>query len=311
MLTDSANNEPIPVAALVVSFMPHIAALDTLLSSLLTEVQLVVLLDNGGASGFLASGGVNRERIRYVDMAGNKGLGAALNKGMEIARADGLRYVITFDQDSAPLPGMVGRLLEALKDKQLSGVPCAAVGPRFYDLREGTERCFPVYREIDGRIRSLSPEHVGEISEVDVLITSGMLIDSDVWYHGLSYDEKLFVDYTDTDWCFRVRDAGWRLYVLSDLKMPHALSDAAPVRLCGVHLLKYSPVRRYYYFRNTVYFLRKSYVSPAWRLRLFIGLIARATLNPIIDHKGWLGVAMSAKGVWHALRGRMGCISND
>ena len=82
-----------------------------------------------------------------------------------------------------------------------------------------------------------------------------MMVDSDVWKDGLHYDERLMVDYTDTDWCFRARAAGWRLFVLPSVRMPHAISDAAPIRVMGLRLLRYSPLRRYYYFRNTVYFV--------------------------------------------------------
>lgn len=308
----SAHSHPTvaDAAALVVGYQPDPAALNALLHGLLAQVRLVILLDNGGAADCLSHGSQQPAGLRCIDMQGNQGLGAALNRGMAEARACGLRYVITFDQDSAPPSGMAVALLRALCNAQAGGVRCAAIGPAFYDHREGGENCFPVFREAGGTIQvihpaAVSPSQDPSPQEVDVLITSGMMVDSDVWKDGLHYDERLMVDYTDTDWCFRARAAGWRLFVLPSVRMPHAISDAAPIRVMGLRLLRYSPLRRYYYFRNTVYFVRQPYVSKAWRRRLLAGLVVRLFSNVVIDTHRVAGLRMSLKGLWHGLRGRM------
>jgi len=300
------GKESLPVAALVVGYMPEPRALDALLVILLAELELVILLDNGGAGGYLADQPALRLQVRHVDMGGNRGLGAALNRGMQEARAAGFRHVITFDQDSAPPAGMAAALLDAMRGQQVRGVPCAAVGPSFHDRREEGGHGFPLYREEQGRIRVMQPDPRAGLQEADVLITSGMLVDSDVWAAGLAYNEELMVDYTDTDWCFRVRAAGRRLFVLQSVRMPHALSDTPPVRVLGIHLLRYSPLRRYYYFRNTVYFVRRPYVSRPWRRRLLAGLLVRLCGNVLIDEQRLRGLGLSLKGLWHGLRGRLG-----
>ncbi len=286
--------------------MPDSAALDFLLCSLLEQAQCVFLVDNGGSAAYLSPLPNELARVHYMDMGGNAGLGAALNKGMPAARAAGLRYVITFDQDSAPGPGMVAALLDGLHALQSDDPACAAVGPLFHDKREDGIHYFPVYREAEGGIKVIPGAEVAGLQEVDVLITSGMLVDYNAWANGLLYEEGLMVDYTDTDWCFRARAAGRRLFVLPSVGMPHALSDTPPVRVMGVHLLRYTPVRRYYYFRNTVYFVRRPYVSPAWRRRLLAGLLVRLGSNLFIDEQRLRGLSMSLKGLWHGLRGRLG-----
>lgn len=300
------GTRPAPVAALVVGYKPELATLDALLLGLLAEVDTVFLLDNGGATGYLQELPGERARIRYIDMGGNQGLGAALNRGMHEARAAGLRYVITFDQDSAPPPGMAGALWRAMLARRQHDAQCIAVGPVFYDQRETGERLFPVYREEGGRVRAVPVAPGAPMQAVDMLITSGMLVDSDAWAAGLHYEEGLMVDYTDTDWCFRARAAGRHLYVLPDQRMPHAVSDAAPVRVLGRHFLRYSPLRRYYYFRNTVYFLRQPYSRGPWRRRLLAGLLLRLAVNVFIDAQPVRGLRMSLTGIAHGLRGRLG-----
>lgn len=305
-MTPIISRELAPVAALVVGYMPDRPVLDRLLLSLLAEAEAVFLLDNGGSQAYLSDLPVERARVRYIDMGGNAGLGAALNRGMQEARAAGLRYVITFDQDSAPPDGMPQALLGAMQTQLQAGISCAAVAPLFYDRREKQIRCFPLYRERHGQIHVTPGEKAEPLHEVDVLITSGMLVDSDAWAEGLHYEEGLMVDYTDTDWCFRARAAGKRLFVCAQVRMPHALSDTPPVRVLGVHLLRYSPLRRYYYFRNTAYFVRRPYVSWAWRRRLLAGLPVRLVSNLVLDEQPFRSLRLSLTGFWHGLRGRLG-----
>lgn len=296
----------VAAAALVVGYQPDIEVLDALLLGLLAEVEQVILLDNGGASAYMSAHPDARGEVVYVDMKGNQGLGAALNRGMREARAKGLRFVATFDQDSAPPLGMIGALHAAMLAHHERGVRCAAVGPTFYDRREPGQRRFPVFREEGRRIRVIHAHELDAVQEVDVLITSGMLVDSDTWAAGIQYDEGLIVDHTDSDWCFRARAVGYSLFVLSTVCMPHALSDSPPLRVLGVNLLRYSPLRRYYYFRNTAYFVRRPYVSGPWRRRLGAGLVVRLCSNLVIDKHRFRSLAMSLKGIWHGLRGRLG-----
>lgn len=82
--------------------------------------------------------------------------------------------------------------------------------------------------------------------KVDVLITSGMFISTHAWIEGSRYNDGLFVDFTDSEWCFRVRDLGYTLYGCLNVEMGHALSDAPPVKILGFSFLRYSPVRRYF-----------------------------------------------------------------
>src|SRR5690606_15932879 len=126
----------------------------------------------------------------------------------------------------------------------------------------------------------------------------------EVWEAGHTYNEELVVDYTDTDWCFRVRREGYRIFAVPKICMPHSLSDSPPVRILGVHLLRYSAVRRYYYFRNTLFFVRQRYVSAAWKRRLLLGLVVRFLSNAWLDEKPLRSIKLSVRGLADGMRGR-------
>lgn len=286
------------IAAIVVGFFPDLPTLDNLLLRLLQQVDLLVFVDNGAGENFLRDHPAERAQVSYQDLGGNKGLGYALNVGFELAIKHGCDYVATFDQDSNPPESMLAGLLAVHQKLDAQGVNCAAVGPVFFDYREGKKVSFPFYKEINRHICVVPEAQTqADVVEVDVLITSGMLIKSAVWAAGVKYDAGLFVDYTDTDWCFRARAAGYSLYASFEQEMGHALSEAPPLRLLGLNFFTYSPLRRYYYFRNTVLFVRQSYVSTTWRRRLVTGILVRFLVSLISDEKKIASLRMMSRGI--------------
>jgi len=299
-----------PVAAVVVGFFPKFHILDALLLSLLKQADLVIFIDNGGGEQYLAAHPTKKSEINYINLGNNRGLGFALNEGFKIAISRGFDFVATFDQDSSPTPLMITGLLKAHYSLQRKGISCAAIGPRFYDNREGKKHYYPLYKQIGYGITTLPQlDKATRLFDVDVLITSGMLVNVAAWKAGVIYNPQLFVDYTDTDWCFRARDAGFKLFVSPDEEMGHAISDTPPIRFFGLNLLRYSPVRRYYYFRNTVFFIRQLYVSWPWKLRLLIGLGIRFVSNLFIDTHRLKGLRMSLLGLAHGAIGKLGSLN--
>ncbi len=285
------------IAAVVVGFFPDFDVLDRLLIKLLEQVDCLIFADNGGGDFFLKELPAERSKVSYIKFSENKGLGFALNEGFKLAVSRGCEYVATFDQDSAPPDLMIDGLLKSHIELQAQGVNCAAISPVFYDHREGEKVKFPIYHEVNGRIQAVQRKlDDSMLVEADVLITSGMLVKVTAWSQA-PYDSGLFVDYTDTEWCFRARAKGFRLFVDPKQEMGHALSDAPPIRLFGLSFFRYSPVRRYYYFRNTILFVRKEYVSFSWKKRLILGLGVRFFSSFLIDSKRFSSLKMMCLGI--------------
>ncbi len=295
------------LAAIVVSYHPDKAVLDRLLALLQPQVDFLILVDNGGAEDYKSIWSKESTRNIYIGFEKNLGLGYALNAGFKKAAELGAEYIGTFDQDSAPPVDMLGKLKLAHERLYSLGIKCAAVGPVFFDRRETAKVYFPFYIERNGHITTVSPQHCAEdIVETDALITSGMLVRADVWVSGVHYDDSLFVDYTDTEWCYRARSIGFKFYGCTKIEMGHAPSDSPPARILGFSFFRYSPLRRYYYFRNTVKFCMANYVSAAWKRRLLMGLALRFAVNLIIDEKKISSLRMMTKGIHHGLLRKSG-----
>lgn len=295
------------VAAVVVGYMPEIDVLDRLLISLSSQVDVLIFVDNGGSSKVLIDAPVERQSLVYVDMKGNKGLGAALNKGFELAVNAAVDYVVTFDQDSNAEPELIAKLSTAMAHAKLKDPRCIAVSPAFFDRRDGKKINFPFYQSVNDVIRSVfcSDDEHGLVS-VDILITSGMYVSTQAWIEGYRYDEGLFVDFTDSEWCFRVRRQGYTLYGCLNIEMGHALSDAPPVKLFGLSFLRYSPVRRYFFFRSTVAVCRMSHTPVCWKKRLLLALVLRFFANVLIDKDKIKSMKMMLRGALHGWQNKLG-----
>ncbi|WP_119688454.1 glycosyltransferase family 2 protein [Pseudomonas sp. PGPR81] len=295
------------IGAVVVSYHPDVEVLDDLLRSLLRQVELLILVDNGGGETFLTTDAVARQSINYIALGANLGLGAALNKAFAVAAEKGLDFLVTFDQDSHANADLIANLHQSMQCALSKDPKCIAVGPHFFDRREGEKIPFPFYVSDSGKIApAFSTTSTDGLLRVDTLITSGMLVSVPAWVGGMKYDEGMFVDYTDTEWCFRARSCGHTLYGCLAVEMGHALSDAPPVKFMGLSFFEYSPVRRYFYFRNTMAVIRMKHTPAAWKKRLAQGLLLRFFVNIIIDKQRFKSVGMMIRGVSHGLAGKLG-----
>lgn len=259
------------VGAIVVAYHPDADTLDALLHTLLPEVEWLVLVDNGGGKGFLQNHPEAREQVHYLPQKGNIGLGAALNVGLTYLHALKCRYAALFHHDSAPPAGMLASLLDHHAFLLQQGIPCAAVGPR---QRRG-KRLVPLYQQRGAFLRKVPVHHSrAPVHEVDVLPSSGMMVNMRAWKAKLEFNASLFVDHTDTDWCFRARELGYHVYASLQTEMPAAAPSGDPGGESPTRPQP-SPLQQYYRQRNALHLLRQPYVPRGWKRRLLRGVLRR------------------------------------
>jgi rhamnosyltransferase len=294
------------VAAIIIAYLPEPAQLNHLIGLLAEECAAVFIMDNGGGHDAIDPNMKLDPRIQLIDMAGNQGLGAALNQGIGLAAARDFSYVTTFDQDSEPQAGQIAALVEAFESLVARKIHVAAVGPRIVDAR----RAIPVdysfmHRRLGWPVAVTCSENCGFI-EVDYLITSGSLISISAFHKVGNFAEAFFVDYTDVEWCFRASSLEFSFFGICDVVMSHELGSRDPAKILGMTILRYSPVRRYYYARNTIFLCLSSHAPIAWKFRLAFGLVARLLIIPIASRfsGNWRAECrMLVVGIYDGLRG--------
>ena len=103
--------------------------------------------------------------------------------------------------------------------------------------------------------------------------------------------ENYFIDYVDTEWCFRAESKGYSNYISSRAVMKHAVGD----NMIENRYFKtpiHSPFRRYYITRNAFYMLKEPHIPKGVAIRqIFVNFIQQIII--IINEKNKKGYIMS------------------
>ncbi|WP_413318800.1 glycosyltransferase family 2 protein [Agrococcus sp. 1P02AA] len=293
------------IVAVAVTFRPDEAAIGDVLERAAAQVGTLVVLDNASPptdgqhwlDRVVLPAGVELERSPT-----NVGLGAAYNRAAAIAAERGARFVLLLDQDSQLDDGCVDALLRHADARAALG-PLGAVGPTFVDARDG-ERApfvrfgFPLNRKVH------APP--GGDVDADFLISSGSLIPLSAIAAAGPFDEGLFIDSVDMEWCFRAKAAGLQLVGVADARMLHTIGDELVRLPGGGTMFVHSPLRLYMMTRNRVALWRREGTPPVWTAQdvpRMLFKLARMTAFAAPRIRNARAMARGARDGW---RGRQG-----
>lgn len=293
------------VAAVVVSFHPDLAQLGRLLAALAPQCQQIIVVDNGSAEP------VTRwlqqhpcpAPYQVLLLGSNQGIAAAQNHGIRSALHSGADYVVLFDHDSCPAPGMVAELLAVAQAQQATGHLVAGVGPRYLDARQNNPP--PFIQRVGWRMVRHTCTGPESAVPVDYLISSGCLIPATALRAVGLMEERLFIDYVDIEWGLRAQSQGYSCFGACRAQMEHDLGDA-PIRIMGHHFPIRSPLRHYYMFRNAVWLYRQPWIALRWRLLDGWRLVLKYGFYTLFAKPRRAHWWHMSKGVLHGLRGQMG-----
>jgi len=296
------------VASVTVAYNPPASRLCEQLRALEGQVAHVIVVDNGSTPtvGELLDGMPQGPRSHSVlPLARNRGVAHGFNAGISEARRNGARYVLLLDHDSVPARGMVAALLDGLRAARARGEGVvAAVGPRIRDARDRRELPFVSL----GWLRNHHARCASEagIIACDFLISSGALVDLAALDAVGPFDEDLFVDSVDLEWCFRARSKGFRFYGACAAVLDHRLGDERRSLLNGVEVIVHSPERLYYMTRNRLALYARGYMPLKWKIKDFARALAKfATLMLLVSPRKEYA-RMSWRGLRDACAGRRG-----
>jgi rhamnosyltransferase len=264
------------VTSITVAFNPNPERLAEQVCALLDQVDRIILVDNGSRPSVAeilrnlsaARPQLNTSRIQVIALPDNKGVASGFNIGAREARSHGAEFVLLLDHDSVPGPGMVGLLVAAYRHcLTLPGAHrVAAVGPRVNDLRDPREYPFIRLGWLYNRRVRCSDAEQGVVA-CDFLISSGSLIALDMFAAVGEFDELLFIDSVDLEWCCRARARQFTLYGVCAALLDHRLGDHRRHLLSGTEMVVHSPQRIYYMTRNRILLYWRPYMPLKWKLK--------------------------------------------
>ncbi|MBO6195683.1 MAG: glycosyltransferase family 2 protein [Bacilli bacterium] len=174
------------------------------------------------------------DKIEYISDKTNYGIAKAINIAAEKAIKDGYKYLLTMDQDSK----MTNEILKQMKDflKQTKIKNIGLISP---------------YQDIDSNDEI--PDE--ECTDVIEMMTSGNIIDLEVYKKIGGFKDWLFIDCVDTEYCMNLHAHGYKVLRLNKIIMKHDLGELKVHKLFNKEYPCYnhSPIRRYYIVRNNLY----------------------------------------------------------
>lgn len=221
------------------------------------------------------------DRVRYVSFHDNKGISFALNYVLKEAKD--FDFLLTMDQDSKFPEGMVKKYKESLADYEA--------------MHPGMVGMYAV--NYTGKEADAVPR------EISAAITSGAVLPVMIARKIGGFDEALFIDEVDSEYCYRARKRGYHIVEFSDITLHHDIGARTYHTICGFryNTFNHAPIRRYYIVRNMIYVARK---YPEIRM-FYIMHIAKLIVKVLLAEKDkWNKTKHIFRGGRDAILGHMG-----
>ena len=286
------------VCAVLVTYHPD-TGFPERLHLLTPQVAEVIIVDNGSAEDGVAllrratGDAATPQSVTLLENPQNLGIARALNIGIAHALTRGYHWALLLDQDSEVDGRLIERLLATTADFPDPG-HLAIAAARFRDVNE----------------RPPETRHLGAEGalwrEAESVITSGSFLSLPAYQAIGPFRDEFFIDYVDTEFCLRARNAGYRIIETREALMSHTIGAPTPHRFLGktTWTTNHSAQRRYYIARNNTVLLRER--GGAWRRKSLTRCFRLC--KRIVLYEGDKGPKLAAvvEGWWDALRGNMG-----
>jgi len=277
------------ILGLIVLYHPG-AGVEGSITTLAPQVERLVVFDNtpGKSSLFGSPRLASIPNLSWVSDGRNLGIGVALNRALQMAQELGIRWVLSFDQDSEVQGDYVARMLPGDAGSDTTGAVAMHVPALPGDgLGPGT---MDVARAITS----------GSIAHVNALLDAG------------GYREDFFIDYVDFEMCIRLRRRGNRIVRHGDLVLGHRIGSPSTAAFAGmaVTTTNHAPVRRYYKLRNRVEMVRRHFTAaPLWLTREVLSSFWEAGKILALEDDKAMKLRAMVRGVRDGLSGRLGPLS--
>lgn len=269
------------VGSCTVLYNPNESVL-TNLNSYSNCVDVSVVVDNSDTKNEISQSLKNDPNFIYIDMDGNKGIAAALNKGIEYLNSKNIDFALTMDQDSLFPTKYYPNILKLVNKYKTD---YSVIGLNFNQDNGGLD----------------------EIIEASYWITSGNFVNISDFMSVGGFMNELFIDYVDFELGYKFKKNGFKICYLKDFSLKHTIGNPIEIHLFGktYYAMNHSPIRYYYRYRNAYYlyhFVDRQFFKKEYYKEMIVN-----TLKMLIYEKNQkVKFSMIRKGIQDAKCKKMG-----
>ena len=188
--------------------------------------EKVIAVDNSASD--IAGKKFNADNIEYIALYDNKWLDYALNYGCERLRQIGYKYAGTMDQDSVLKTDGFKEYAESFEKCEKVALMCPQ---------------YNIERKAEVKIQD-------KIEDVVWTMQSASIFDLDIWEELGRFDDSLFIDTIDYDYCLKAKKHGYKILKNYSYIIDHEPAITKYTKLLKIGYGYCSPLRIYYQSRN-------------------------------------------------------------
>lgn len=232
----------------IITYNPDIDRFLENVTAISHQVSYVIVVDNGSDNyDEIYAKLMHFDNVILHASAENKGIAWALNRCFSLAKDKHAKWILTLDQDSICPADMIERYAAYLNkiSKRTYAEKISRIGilcPTIVDRNVGT---------IEG-----GTTHSQTVRRC---ITSGALTSYAAWEDIGGFDEKMFIDGVDFEFCQRLWEHEYYIIRVANISLLHELGQMTTRKFLfkKINVKNHSALRKYYITRNRFYVARK------------------------------------------------------
>lgn len=271
----------------IVTYNPDINRLALCIEKITQNNHRLIIVDNGSKN--VESIKKIIYEIKSVSLIENKinyGVAKALNQIFGKAQIHGCEWVLVLDQDTIIPDNLIERYKQVVYENRAD---LAIICPLIHD--ESTNITWPVLG--------------GDESEryVEKCITSASFNSIKMWERVGGFDENLFIDEVDHDYCYRVRKEGGKILLVNGVIISHIIGNSKAYTILGRTIIvrNHSAFRKYYITRNMLIIDRKQHGKITIRTMAHCVLFLMKIM--VFENDKKKKILASCKGIRDGVRG--------
>lgn len=230
---------------------------------------------------------INRGVIHVIANDKNEGFAKANNLAIDKAKGD---YVLLLNSDTLLKQGVIDRCMDYMADLKHADV--GALGCKITlangELDKACKRSFPNPRNSFYKLFGVKPKNAEEdnynldalddngVYEIDCLVGAFMLVRKSTIDDVGSLDGDYFMYGEDVDWCYRIKEAGWKIIYFGEAEIIHYKGGTSKgVSSKDLTKKKKNPKLIYHFYKSMKIFYKKHYTkkySIFTNIAVYIGI---------------------------------------
>jgi len=273
------------LVAVIVVYQPDIDFLNKNILSLISHVDHLLLYQNSPLTNKDLYN--NYENLSFLGSGENVGIAKALNQAIEWAEKNLYTHLLTLDQDSSFLNNDLKHFRDLIDNEKLPniGIYCP---------------------NIDNRGKLLIEDNQ-PVVEVKDSITSGSIFPLDTFKLCGGFEEKLFIDAVDYEYCYRIfTKNNLKTVVYPEIILKHEVGYPTRIKF-GFTTDNYSAFRTYFIIRNQLLIWRRypKLFQPGYKVTLVKIHIVFRFIKIILGEEDKINKLKSiVRGMFHGLTSR-------